>query len=397
MRLLVLTVCYTNDVAYYSDWADAFVNHPGVSTVVQDIGTNVGKRRVRHLMRETDAIVALHATTADWLVDLVELTSVLLDRRVPLVIFIGNEFNQPFPWIADKIAAVKNVHAEIVVSQLLQETAEWLYSDTGARILSLPHALNPRRFFPGPSRVERRLDLASRSFPYPIYVGDHERNGLFAAATRLTMTSRFATDVRVDSRLDPDAWARLLRATRATLSTEAGIWYLERDDHTARRVEQILRRTGRAGFGLPPALRRTLRGLPSGVKDVLRRAGRKLPLTYAPLATPDPTTLAEIDVLFSQSPRSPVYGKCISARHLDALGTMTVQLLTPGRYNDILKPGEHYLEVAADGSDLDEVLEIALEPKTWTRITEAGLALGKDSTYFSRVKQLLGELSRLSA
>lgn len=392
MRLLVLTVSYPNDVSFVWDWMEAFKSHRTVTSIIHDIGTSGGKRRLPRLMREVDAIVALHGTTTDWLADLNEVTPVLLDRRVPLVVFVGNEYNCPFPWLAEKIAAVKALRGEIVVSQLLQETAEWLYAETGARALSLPHALNSRRYFPGPDHAVRRLDLASRSFRYPPYVGDSERNDILSAAAQLGRRSSLVIDVNLKHRLPPERWANLLTNSRATVSTEAGSWYLERDDHTARRVEDLMRRTGNSGFRLPASLRRCVRRLPTGAKEFLRRIHAKLPITYAPLTYPDEETSKSIAAIYSRASKSPVYGKCASGRHFDALGTRTLQLLTPGRYNDILKPGEHYLEIAADGSNLREMIEVARDPAIWARITEAGLALGLASTHSVRIDRLVAEL-----
>jgi hypothetical protein len=397
LRLLVLTVSYPNDVAYYWDWVDAFKTHQDVTAEVLDIGTAEGKKRLPSLMNAADAIVALHSTNSDWLADLLEITPVLLDRRVPLAVFVGNEYNYPFPWLAEKLAAVKGLAADIVISQLLLETAEWLYSKTGARVLSLPHALNPRRFYPGPAQSARRFDLASRSSSYPIYVGDSERNDIFSAAMRLQASSVLAIDIRLDERLSPDAWADLLRDSRATLSTEAGTWYLEDDDRTAHQVEQLLRSTGRVGFILPTWLRRRLRLLPAGLKDFLRRTGGKVAVTYAPWAVPDPGVASELAEFFARAPKAPLYGKCISSRHFDALGTKTLQLLTPGRYNDILKRGDHYLEIAPDGSNLLEMVEMAQDPAVWTRVTESAFELGQRFTYSIRIDQLVSALAEVAA
>jgi hypothetical protein len=397
LRLLVLTVSYPNDVAYYWDWVDAFKTHPDVTAEVLNIGTAEGKKRLPALMRAADAIVALHSTNSDWLADLLEVTPALLDRRVPLAVFVGNEYNNPFPWLAEKLAAVKGLAADIVISQLLLETAEWLYSKTGARILSLPHALNPRRFYPGPAQSARRFDVASRSSSYPIYVGDSERNDTFSAAMRLQTSSAFAIDIRLDERLSPDAWADLLRDSRATLSTEAGTWYLEDDDRTARQVEQLLHSKGRVGFVLPTWLRRWLRQLPAELKDLLRRTGGKVAVTYAPWAVPDPGVASELADFFARIPKAPFYGKCISSRHFDALGTKTLQLLTPGRYNDILRRGEHYLEIASDGSNLREIVEMAQDPAVWTRVTESGFELGQKFTYSTRLDQLVSALVNVAA
>jgi hypothetical protein len=49
-------------------------------------------------------------------------------------------------------------------------------------------------------------------------------------------------------------------------------------------------------------------------------------------------------------------GKCASSRHFDAIGTETCQILFPGRYNDLLVADEHYLALAPDFSNIDDVL-----------------------------------------
>jgi len=397
VRVLALVVRYPHDVAYYDDWIEAFATHPQLITRVHDIGAASGKARLPALLKDADLVVALHATTSDWLSDLEAVTPMLLDRRCPLVVFVGNEFNQPFPWLADKIALAKRLRAEIVASQLLQETADWLYAETGALVLSLPHGVNPRRFFAGPAFEARRYDLVSRSFRYPVYVGDRERNDLLSAAAALAQTSARRIDVRIDVRAPPDAWADLLRAARATISTEAGTWQLERDDATARRVAEILKRTGPRGFELSAPVRRALRQLPPGVKGWLRGLSALLPRPYAPLAGAHPAAAAEIAALFAAAPRAPVYGKCVSSRHFDALGAQTLQLLTPGRYNDILVADEHYLAIAPDGADLAAKLEAACDPAVWTRIVSAGADLAQRSTYGHRIDRLLSVLERSDA
>jgi hypothetical protein len=45
----------------------------------------------------------------------------------------------------------------------------------------------------------------------------------------------------------------------------------------------------------------------------------------------------------------------LSPRHLEACATKTCQVLIEGKYNNILKPGIHYIEVKKDFSNLDEV------------------------------------------
>ncbi|HEY6638977.1 MAG TPA: glycosyltransferase [Solirubrobacterales bacterium] len=47
----------------------------------------------------------------------------------------------------------------------------------------------------------------------------------------------------------------------------------------------------------------------------------------------------------------------ISPRHLEACATRTCQLLVEGDYNGILRPGEHYIPIRPDLSDLEDALE----------------------------------------
>jgi hypothetical protein len=76
---------------------------------------------------------------------------------------------------------------------------------------------------------------------------------------------------------------------------------------------------------------------------------------YESTALADVPEQEVLDRFFSRAERAPVYGKCISSRHFDAIGTGTVQMLLAGRYNDILQPGQHFLELAPDFSNAEEV------------------------------------------
>lgn len=48
---------------------------------------------------------------------------------------------------------------------------------------------------------------------------------------------------------------------------------------------------------------------------------------------------------------------CLSPRHLEAVATNTCQILIEGRFNDILKPNEHYIPIKPDFSNLEETLD----------------------------------------
>ena len=61
----------------------------------------------------------------------------------------------------------------------------------------------------------------------------------------------------------------------------------------------------------------------------------------------------------------------LSPRHLEACATRTAQVLVEGSYNGILRPGEHYIELRRDFSNLDEVLDLIESDRDRDRLTEA--------------------------
>jgi hypothetical protein len=64
----------------------------------------------------------------------------------------------------------------------------------------------------------------------------------------------------------------------------------------------------------------------------------------------------EISRLFFKDYPNPVSGRCVSSRHFEAIAAGACQILLPGRYNDILRPDEHYLALARDFGNVDDVL-----------------------------------------
>jgi len=59
----------------------------------------------------------------------------------------------------------------------------------------------------------------------------------------------------------------------------------------------------------------------------------------------------------------------VSPRHLEACATLTCQVLVEGDYSGVLRPGEHYIPVKPDLSNVDEVLEMVASDSERERIT----------------------------
>ena len=96
---------------------------------------------------------------------------------------------------------------------------------------------------------------------------------------------------------------------------------------------------------------------------------------------------------FDGRPRSSFYTKCISSRHFDAIGTKTVQIMFPGRFNDILQPGQHYVSLEPDFSNVDEVLRI-VRIRTLQRIADTTYSYAMaEHTYAHRIQKLLRALA----
>ncbi len=64
----------------------------------------------------------------------------------------------------------------------------------------------------------------------------------------------------------------------------------------------------------------------------------------------------------------------ISPRHLEACATRTCQVLIEGKYNGILVPGKHYIELRRDFGNLDDVFETIKRDDVRAEITERAYA-----------------------
>lgn len=81
----------------------------------------------------------------------------------------------------------------------------------------------------------------------------------------------------------------------------------------------------------------------------------------------------------------------IGPRHIEACATRTCQILVEGEYQGVLRPGEHYISLKPDFSNLEEVLELVRRDELRERLTENAyrdvIASGR-YTYESFVRQV---------
>src|SRR5262249_9157457 len=126
----------------------------------------------------------------------------------------------------------------------------------------------------------RTIDIGGRSARYPVFLGDDERNRVYDAFAQIGLRGELRVDID-GSRLDRPGWAAFLNDCRGTIGTEAGSWYLERDDRTALEIREYIRAKGGArtlrADGLVHAASRRL---PFVVKEWLKVLLKALPVEH---------------------------------------------------------------------------------------------------------------------
>ncbi len=393
IKTLILALIYPNRVSYYDDWRNAFEEHPGYECSVRNIMT-LTPTQLKAEIEHFDAIILLHSCNSDTLDYFAPLVPVLAERRsARLATFVGNEFSSPYVSTAQRVSLFAKARCDIVATQLLQEAGDYIYAASGARIVSMPHALNPVIFTPGPETRDR--DIGVRGYKYPPYLGDDDRNTMMRFFIENAARMKLSVDVGEDKRLNRADWASFLQTSYGTITTETGSWYISPNDELINRIYDYLK-SKRSGIVISneSPLRRAARHLPSPVKAVLWRLLQKGPIGFEVLDDYN-TSFAELnEVFFRHESRASAYGKAISSRHFDAIGTKTCQIAYRGRFNDILTADAHYLALDRDLSNVDAVIARFKDRGERSRIAQAAYDLVMaEHTYRHRANAMLAYLS----
>jgi glycosyl transferase family 1 len=395
IQTVVLTVRYGVRASYYEDWLDAFAASPLFAATPFNLFRRAERRAARQAVGAAELVVALHPCSADTLRFIVPLRTALQARRGGFLMLVGNEYNLPWVRLGEKRDFLRAVGADWVGTQLPLEAGAWLYDDTGATVLALPHAANEAVFHCDRPDAARPIDIGGRSFRYPVYLGDDERNRVYDRFAELGPKAGLRVDIANDARLPRPAWAAFLNDCRGTIGTEAGTWYLERDDRTVLAIREFLR----ARFEGPTIradgpLHAVTRHLPYGIKAGLRRLLALSSLRHEALDAGE-ADLAEVNArFFAGRPRCPAYSKAISSRHFEAAATGTCQILVKGRYNDILAADRDYIALDPDLANAPAAIERFRDPAERRRIADAAHQLVHDAhTYRHRLAALYAAVS----
>lgn len=376
------------------DWLEGFQTAPMFTVTAANLFSGTGRNQFTAALGEADIVVLLHSCLMDSLDYVRAITAPLKDRRVKLVAFVGNEYNNPWAPISQKIAWLQEVGADLVVTQLVQESGDWLYQQVGGRVLSLPHALNPNAFPMGPDTASRKRHIGTLSHAYPLFLGENLRQRAFDRVRSGATARGWSVEISTSRRLGRQQWAAFLRQSQCTLATEAGAALVDRSDQLAFDIQDFLTaHRGNRIYRPNSRFRALTRRVPWPAKEAIYRVVSRFGLRHESLEFDDDIFNEVLRRFFAGRQHAGVTGKCISARHMDAAGSGTVQILTDGFYNGILRPGEHYIALRADMSNLDAVLDQAEDPILRRHIADAAYTLAMEHhTISHRLERLAGAL-----
>jgi hypothetical protein len=272
-------------------------------------------------------------------------------------------FQDEFYFCQKRFAFVNDVGIDVVFTHVSPQyfDAVWGKYTPGARaVFNLPGyvdegMLAAARRFARPDD-QRDIDVGYRGRPLPPHmgVGSQEKSVIGERFKELAAGTGLRLDIEtsIESRIYNDAWHRFLGRSRATLGVESGVSFMDLEDECH---EEYLRYREQ---GHEP----TLEELEAGA---LGRWDGNIPY------------------------------RTIGPRHFEAAAFRVCQVLFEGDYSGTMRPMEHYIPLAKDFSNFDEVLAAVRDPGLRRTITDRAYEdlIGSGSySYASFVAQLDREL-----
>jgi hypothetical protein len=330
------------NLSYILDWRNALCKSSKLDVTVVNVYNLVEFSRCLRNIAQYPLIIVLHSAGHAGLPVLLKTAEWFKKRCGKLVVFVGNEYKR----MASKIRFICSVEADYVCSQLPIEAARWLYAGCSrSQILSMPHALNPKLYYPDP-HCQRSIDVGFVGNLYHNVIGDMERTNLVRFFQTHGAELGITCDIRTQ-RLPRSEWCRFLNMCKGVVGGEAGTYYLDKTDQIISDVTTYLNAHPTAPF-----------------EEIFER--------------------------FFKGRQSPVSGKTISSRHFEAIGTKTCQILIEGHYCGILVADEHFIGVKKDLSNIDDVVERFKDDTYRTAMVERTYEyVTAEHTYQHRVESLL--------
>ena len=345
-------------VSYYRCWLAAFRDHSSLRTRVLDVsrlkrGLDLPDAAKALLAEKVDLIVvhqsAMWHIDSRWWPILAKLIAL---KRAEKVVFFVNEYR--FLW--NQLRAAKAVGATVLASQFPQDVAQRLYGrpNFGGLVLAMPNAVDTEAFKETVPWSERPIDIGFRGDPYPIYLGHDDRERLTTYFQKHAADLGLSADIVVsrDDRLTEPEWNAFLNRCRSLIGHEAGGRFVD-------------------------------------LHDVYRNF-----FTHAHEIAPDEVFRKLVQgVIASGFAQHAISGRIAAPRHLEAGATRTVQILFPGRYNDLISPDEHYLVLQPDFSNVEDVAEKLRDARLCGELTERAYKnVMANHLYRHRIDALLAAL-----
>jgi len=387
MYLGLIEARYDYQMSYLDNWRDAWCS-AAEKYKVFNIANNQGLLEYQKESSNFDLIVVLHSVSGDSNLWLQKLNQVQVTTRPPMVMFVGNEFSSPFLSTEKRLDLISQISPDFIASQLSIDSAKWLYERVGSKVIAAPPGM-PLLATKNRS-TSRDIDLGFRGFRYPWYLMDNERNNIVDQVIDIFKNQNLVVDASHKKRLNSSEWFDFLSRSRFTVSSEAGAKYIFRDDQIWNQVKEYFATEKKfSALDNDVSGMNLLRRLPSPLKSMLKKFLSNLGLNQGSLYKPDSKELEKLISLVELEKFESRNGKCISSRHFDAIAAGTWQILSPGKYNDVLITNTHFTPWE-NTNNFNALVENEVSRKSLSN--QAFDDLSQNHSYGMRVNTVLREI-----
>lgn len=172
---------------------------------------------------------------------------------------------------------------------------------------------------PAPPEAERPLDVGFRARPLAPYMGPDDKAEMARGFAERAAGTGLATDISVsdESLLPGESWFEFMGSARAMLGVESGTRTFDLEDEVLRDFERAAAECGGPGN----------------------------------------VSLGDLDREVLDRWTDKIRYRTIGPRHFEAAAMRVCQVLFEGRYSGLMEPMRHYIPVAKDFSNFDEVVD----------------------------------------
>ena len=263
--------------------------------------------------RRFDAIVMLHSVFSNQ-PRLRRLLFWLVARcPQPKAFFIGNEYRS----MPEKIRFCRDIGLSLLITQSNDPRVFAMYRDAiGCVVDGVPNTGYDQSVFrPVTPLSERAIDVGYRSLHAPWYLGNNEKTEIAEYFLAKAPSLGLSVDISMSQvdRFDMAGYSAFLNRCRGQIGTESGSDFFELTDELRLRVHAIERSNPQASW-----------------------------------------TEVKTEIFDGLEPTVPM--RIISGRQVEAAACKSVQILFEGRYNGYLEPDVHYIPLAKDFGNIDDVM-----------------------------------------